>query len=86
MPMSIIEAMATGLPIVATAVGGVPDMVTHGESAILVPCDSTAVADACLKLIQSPELREKLGRNSLRDSVKFSAQKMAERYCRIYTS
>lgn len=86
MPMTIIEAMATGLPIVATEVGGVPDMVTNGESAMLTPCEPAAVADACLKLLQNPELREKLGSNALRESEKFSAMKMAESYCQVYQS
>lgn len=84
MPMTIIEAMATGLPIVATAVGGVPDMVTHGESAMLVSCEPTAVADACLKLIQNKGLRETLGKNALSGSLLFSAEYMAERYCLMY--
>lgn len=84
MPMTIIEAMATGLPIVATAVGGVPDMITHGESAMLVPCEPAAVADACLKLIQNQMLREKLGKNALLGSLHFSAKHMAECYCHLY--
>jgi len=86
MPMTIIEAMATGLPIVATDVGGIPDMVTNGKSALLVPCEPAAIADACRKLILDPLLREKLGRNAFCDSEKFSAEHMAQNYCRIYQS
>lgn len=84
MPMSIIEAMATGLPIVTTRVGGIPDMVSDGENALLVPCESSAIADACRKLIEDPALRETLGQAALRDSKRFSAEYMAERYCRVY--
>jgi len=84
MPMTIIEAMATGLPIVATRVGGVPDMVHDGKSALVVPRKTEAVAQACRRLIQDPALRESLGRAALRDSRRFSAEYMAESYCRVY--
>ena len=84
MPMTIIEAMGTGLPIVATAVGGVPDMLTHGESGLLVPCESGAVAGAVLQLAQSEELRARLGRRAKQESRRFSAEHMAERYCAVY--
>jgi len=84
MPMTIIEAMGTGLPIVATAVGGVPDMVENQVSALLTPCDEQAVCDACDKLLADAQLRERLGRNALAGSVKFSAEQMAKNYCNFY--
>lgn len=84
MPMTIIEAMGTGLPIVATAVGGVPDMVEDGVSALLTPCDVQAVCDACLRLLEDAGLREVLGKNALIRSRLFSAQEMANRYCKLY--
>lgn len=83
-PMSIIEAMGTGLPIVATQVGGIPDMVKHDETALLVPCEEEALCDACLTLIRSEALRETLGQNARKDSERFSAKYMAERYCEVY--
>lgn len=83
-PMTIIEAMGTGLPIVATAVGGVPDMLEDQQSGLLVPCDTQAVADACARLAEDQTLREKLGRAALADSVRFSAQTMAKAYLDIY--
>lgn len=83
-PMTIIEAMGTGLPIVATAVGGVPDMLKDQESGLLVPCDTQAVAEACARLVGDQPLREKLGRAALADSVRFSAQTMAKAYLDIY--
>lgn len=84
MPMTIIEAMGTGLPIVATAVGGVPDMVENEVSALLTPCDEQAVCDACARLLEDAALREKLGRNAHRTSGRFSAVNMAMCYCDIY--
>ena len=85
MPMTIIEAMGTGLPIVASAVGGVPDMLEDGVSGILVPCDPDAVAQAVLQLLEQKDLREKLGTHALENSRRFSAEYMAQRYCDIYT-
>ena len=73
MPMTIIEAMGTGLPVVATAVGGVPDMIANGESGLLTPVDSDAVAEACRKLIADETLRARLGTKAKEDSQRFSA-------------
>lgn len=84
MPMTIIEAMGTGLPVVATAVGGVPDMLTHEESGLLVDCDPDAVAAAVIRLAREEQLRQCLGRRAKQESVKFSAEHMAECYCKVY--
>lgn len=84
MPMTLIEAMATGLPICAAEVGGIPDMVTHGKSALVVPCEEDAVLTACGKLLADAETRERMGKEALRESVRFSAGTMAEEYCKIY--
>ena len=84
MPMTIIEAMATALPIVATMVGGIPDMVEDGKRALLVPCEVQAVADACLRMLESQTLREQLGKAALEDSKRFAANHMAQCYCDIY--
>ena len=85
MPMTIIEAMGTGIPIVASAVGGVPDMLEDGVSGILVPCDPDAVAQAVLQLLEQKDLREKLGTHALENSRRFSSEYMAQCYCDIYT-
>lgn len=85
MPMTIIEAMGTGLPIVATAVGGVPDMLTHGESGLLTPVDPDAVAEACCTLVSDEALRTRLGTNAKQQSDRFSAEFMAEEYAKLYT-
>lgn len=84
MPMTIIEAMATGLPIAATAVGGVPDMLTDGDSALLTACDERAFTDAMARLIADEALRERLGRQARADSARFSAKEMARHYVEIY--
>ena len=86
MPMTIIEAMGTGLPIVASAVGGVPDMLEDGVSGLLVPCDPEATARAVLQLLKQEDLREKLGTNALESSRKFSAAHMARCYLDVYSN
>ena len=84
MPMSIIEAMAAGVPIVASAVGGIPAMVTSGESAILVSVSDEAVVAACDTLLQNEELRQKLGRGAQKQSIRFCEKQMALNYCGVY--
>ena len=82
--MTIIEAMGTGLPIVAAAVGGVPDMLKDGSSGLLVSCDPDEIAQAILRLLVQEDLRKALGTNALEDSVKFSAEHMARCYVDVY--
>ena len=83
-PMTVIEAMATGLPIAATAVGGIPDMLENEKNALLTSCDEDAIFRSWLRLAQDGELRQRLGRQALGDSARFSAAHMAESYCRCY--
>ncbi len=81
-----LEAMITPLPIVATAVGGIPEVVT--ENGILIPPeDSKALAAALKKLITSAPLREKLAAAGKKRILSdFDARKMAEKYEKIYQS
>ena len=61
-PNSIIEAMAAGRPIIASAVGGIPDMI-DAESGILVPAgDEAALAEAMLRLARNPQQRASMGK------------------------
>jgi glycosyltransferase involved in cell wall biosynthesis/protein-tyrosine-phosphatase len=61
-PMALLEAMALGTPVVATAVGGVPDVVTHRASGLLVdPGDEQGLAEGCLELARDPDYARTLG-------------------------
>jgi glycosyltransferase involved in cell wall biosynthesis len=62
MPISVLEAMAAGVPVVASAVGGIPEVVVDGETGLLVPPrDPDALAEALRTLLADPELRRRLG-------------------------
>lgn len=62
MPISIIEAMAAGLPVIATEVGGIPDLIEPEVNGLLVPVASPMkLSEAIVKLIEKPDLRLKLG-------------------------
>jgi glycosyltransferase involved in cell wall biosynthesis len=64
-PLAVMEAMAAGKPIVATRVGGVPELIEDGTHGLLVPPrDPRALADALGRLLRDPRLREQLGRQA----------------------
>jgi glycosyltransferase involved in cell wall biosynthesis len=63
LPMSLLEAMAAGCPVVATRVGGIPDVVADGANGLLVGHgDPVALAAAIVKVLADPALAERLGR------------------------
>lgn len=86
LPYVVIEAMMSGLPVVATNVGGVSELVDDGITGFLVPPkDPYALADAIKKLIDDPKLRKKmgdLGRKKALDS--FTLNKMLSQIWQVY--
>ncbi len=65
LPMALLEAMAWTLPVITTPVGGIPEVVTHGYSGLLVgPGEIDRLADAMRLLIHDEDLRLRLGRNA----------------------
>jgi len=84
-PMAIAEAMAVGVPIVASRVGGIPWMLEEGESGILVDSPSEAEdVSACIERILVPEVNEKFRSASLRRSRIFAEQYVTERIVGAY--
>jgi glycosyltransferase involved in cell wall biosynthesis len=62
LPLSVLEAMAAGLPVVASSVGGIPELVLEGETGFLVPPgDPQRLAGAIERLLDDPPLRRRLG-------------------------
>lgn len=63
MPNAVLEAMASGLPVIATRVGGVPDIFTSPRLGMMVePRDVAGLGDAMVKLHKDPQLRQRMGR------------------------
>jgi glycosyltransferase involved in cell wall biosynthesis len=84
--LTLLEAMAVGLPIVATAVGGNPEIVVDGETGYLVPSQNPPqLADAIVKLCQQPDEWATIGRSG-RDRVveHFDVQRMTHDYEQLY--
>lgn len=69
--MVIMEAMASGLPVIATSVGGTPEQITHGENGLLIPPgDVKAIIDTTKKLLHNRNLIEQLGKNAFTTAQK----------------
>lgn len=85
MPNSVLEAMASGLPVVSTDVGGVPYIVTDEQTALLVPPNSPEImASAILRLMNDPALSTKLVDNSLAEVQKYTWQRVWPLLAKIY--
>ena len=83
----IVEAMALGLPVVATAVGGIPDVVTDGECGRLIaPEDVDALSAALIELGRDPALRRKLGEAAMQRAEAFSTSVAREKLLAVYAS
>jgi sugar transferase (PEP-CTERM/EpsH1 system associated) len=83
---ALLEAMATGLPCVATRTGGNPEIVEHGVSGLLFPVADVVELASCLLQVQlRHEVRERMGRGALlRARSEFSLEAMVANYNRIY--
>jgi glycosyltransferase involved in cell wall biosynthesis len=85
-PNALIEAMATALPVVATDVGGIPEVVRPGLNGLLVrPDDTNALADAVLALMDDPAAAAALGRAARADVERhYTIDRMVERFEQLY--
>ena len=86
MPITLIEAMITGLPIVATNVGGVPDMIRNEKEGLLVDVDGAQIEKAIEKMIDNEGLRTTLGEQAHIAARRFSSRNMMSGYLKLYRS
>ncbi len=85
LPIALLEAMATGLPCVATTVGGIPEVVTDGHDGLLVePADPVRLAVALSSLLGDPDRREELGGNAARRAGDFEVSGAVRQIERVY--
>jgi glycosyltransferase involved in cell wall biosynthesis len=86
MGMVLVEAMAAGLPVVATRVGGVADVVVDGETGILVPPrNPNALSDAIVKLLKDENMRRRMGEaGQARVDPAFGAEAMVRKIESVY--
>lgn len=88
LPITILEAMQAGVPIVASGVGGIPDVLGKGKYGITVePANPKALAEAILYVHLNPDLAKEMGEKA-RQAVlkKYSSRRMAEDYLKVYES
>lgn len=83
---SLLESMAAGLPVVATNVGGNPEIVQDGETGLLVPPrDPAAMADAIIRVLEAPEMAKRFGGAGRERVMKhFSLETVIRRTSELY--
>jgi len=80
-PLAVMEAMAAGLPVASTAVGGIPELVVSGRTGLLVPAgDTSALGAALLRMATAPGLRNTMAAAALEAAGRFGVDAMVEQY------
>jgi len=85
-PYALLESMACGVPVVATDVGGIPEMVLDGETGLLVPPDNPeALAEAAIRLLEDKELSTRMGKAARQHvEANFTADKILPKMLDFY--
>jgi glycosyltransferase involved in cell wall biosynthesis len=87
MPISILESMASHIPVIATDVPGTRDLIVNGQNGLLVPpTDPDGLAKAVLSLMNNPALKQSLAKAALITVWQFSMDRVATRYAELYDS
>lgn len=85
-PISVLEAMATGLPVVSTAVGGIPHLLEDGRTALLVDADDDrAMAEAVSRLLAEPDLAARLSRTGREAVERFDWDEVLPAWKRLFS-
>jgi glycosyltransferase involved in cell wall biosynthesis len=85
-PNVLLEAMAAGLPTVATAVGGIPEIARRDETAFLVDkSDPHALADAICRLLRNEELREQFGATAKQIALQYDPEIYCKSILQLYS-
>lgn len=85
-PLSIIEAMATAMPIVASGVGGILDMIEDEKNGLLCEPNADSIAQKLEQAISSQVLRESIGNTAFVDVERFSSKSMCNGYISVYNA
>ena len=84
-PLALLEARSCGVPIIASAVGGIPEAMSNGEAGLLIePGDADVLADALIRVLTDPPLAARLRSASRQGLESMTVERMADEYDRVY--
>jgi len=85
--LAALEAMACGVPVIASRAGGLPEVVTEGESGYLAPVGAVdEMTERALAVLRHPALHERLRRGAAERALEFAADQVVPQYERLYES
>lgn len=82
--MIYLEAMSFGIPVIASNVGGVAEIVKNKRNGLLVSPNPKSVAEAIFAMYNDPNMRKKMSKNNLEDIINFSWNKIIRNYLQVY--
>jgi L-malate glycosyltransferase len=85
MPGSLLECFASGLPVIATRAGGIPDIVTHEKTGLLVELnDHNAMAECAIRLLEDPDLVERMTRAAYAELEQYQSANIRQQWVDLY--